>query len=501
MASVALAEVYRGTNKLFRNVLVWTSVTAVIGLTAGCGGSGGMTSGGGGPIAGENTQTTVVVSSAANDQLTRFYLELSNLSLVTKTGASVAVVSAPQQVEFMHLNGGAEPLITVNVPQGVYTSATATVGSASFTCLVQQSGSDTTSTYAYGATPSNQVTVQLPGPLTVSGQTMALSLQLLVSQSASFPSTCYTQSIGQFSITPTFNLSAMPLAAEPTNATNGRMTALEGLVANPAAGNSFTVSAADSTQPGASLNTTWQVSTNSSTVFQGIGNAQGLAAGMPVDLDGMLQADGSVLATRVAVPDADPTDLTVNQGPLMQVAATEPLLNEAYQVAEGSQQYVRGWPAYNFSNATFAVWGGLTNVAGLPFAASFSASNMVAGQIVAATSHVTHVAPWPTYVPATVITLMPQTIDGTVVSTGTSGAFTTYTVQLAAYDVFPQFAVQGGQTTLLQSPQQVVVYADSSAQVLSSPVVGSPARFTGVIFNDNGTLRMDSTGMAAGVTE
>jgi Domain of unknown function (DUF5666) len=357
-SSSALVEMDRGKKRLFGSALLWTCAAAVIGLTAGCGGSGGMTSGGGGPVAGENTQTTIVVSSAANDQLTRFYLMLNSLSLTTKAGASVAVVSAPQQVEFMHLNGEAEPLITVNVPQGVYTSATATVGSASFTCLVQQSGSDTTATYAYGATPSNQVTVQLPEPLTVSGQTMALSLQLLVSQSASFPSTCSTQSISPYSITPTFNLAAMPLAAEPTNATNGKLTALEGLVANATGGNSFTVSAADGTQPGTSLNTVWQVSTNSGTVFQGIGNAQGLAVGMPVDLDGILQADGSVLAMRVAVPDADTTDLTVNQGPLMQVVATEPILNEGFQVAEGSEIYIRGWPAYNFSNATFAVWAG-----------------------------------------------------------------------------------------------------------------------------------------------
>jgi hypothetical protein len=481
-----------------------TAMGSAIILTAGCGGGGTTStgSGGGGSGPAGNTQTTVVVSSAANDQLMRFSLQLNSLSLETKDGTSVPLVSTPQQVEFMHLNGSAEPLITVEVPQGVYTAATATVGPASFTCLVQQSGSDTTSTYAYGATPSSQVTVQLPEPLTVSGDTMALSLELLVSQSASFPSTCYMQGVSQYSITPTFNVTAMTLAAQPTNATNGKMTALEGLVVNPAAGaNSFTIAAADGTQVGTQFNTIWQVSTNGSTVFQGVGNAQGLAAGVPVDLDGTLQADGSVLATRVAVPDADTTDLTVNQGPLMQVAAAYPVLEQANQSAEGSETYIRGWPAYSFGNTTFAVWGGLTNVASLPFAASFNGSNMVPGQIVSITSHVTQVAPAPTYVPATVETLMPQTIDGTVLATGTSGGFTTYTVELAGYDVFPQFAVQGAQTTLLTNPQQVVVYADANTQMLSQPTAGSPARFAGVIFNDNGTLRMDCTEVASGVAE
>lgn len=451
---------------------------------------------------GESTMTTIVVSSAANDQLTRFGFVLNSLTLTNKAGTSVPLISAPQQVEFIHLNAGAEPLATVSVPQDVYTSATATVGSASFTCAVQQSNSDTVSTYAYGSTPDNQVTVQLPQPLTVDGNSMALSLEMLVSQSASFPSNCWTSGINQYTITPSFNLTAMTVAAQPANPTNGKMTALEGLVAAPASGpGSFTVTAADSTQPGGTLATTWNVSTSNSTVFQGIGNAQGLAVGIPVDVDGVLQTDGSVLATRVAVPDADTTNLTVNIGPLMQIASSVPILNQVNQQSEGSQALIRGWPAYNFSSTSFGVWGGLTNTGNLPFTASFTASNMVPGQMVSITSHVTQVGDYPALVPATVMTLMPQTIDGTVVATGSAGAFTTYTVQLAAYDLFPQFAVQSGQTTLITNPQQVVVYADQNAQVISAPAAGSPARFTGVIFNDNGTLRMDCTQVAAGIAE
>jgi hypothetical protein len=280
------------------------------------------------------------------------------------------------------------------------------------------------------------------------------------------------------------------------------MTALQGLVdATP--GQNITVFAADGspTLSSLSVNRTWQVSTNGNTVFQGIGNAQDLGPGMPVDLDGTLQADGTLLATRIAVQDSDTTDLTVNQGPLTVVADEVPVLLQSNQEEEGSEMYVAGWTQYNFSNTEFAVWGGLTNVANLPFAASFNASNMVAGQMVSITTHVTEVVGAPNYVPATVETLMPQTINGTVTATGTSGSFTTYTVQLAAYDVFPQFAVQGGQTTLLQNPQQIVVYADSSTQMLNTPATGNPSLFTGVIFNDNGTLRMDCTAIAAGIIQ
>lgn len=455
---------------------------------------------------GENTQLTVVASSTANDQLVHFGVALNGLSLTNKAGTTVPVLSTPQEVEFIHLNGSAEPLATVSVPQDVYTSATVTVGSALFTCIAQNpsNGSDTTADYAYGYTLSSQVTTQLPGPLTVDGDTMAVSLEMLVSQSASFPSTCYppASGIAQFSITPTFNLMPMTVPAQPTNPMNGKLTALEGLVVNPGAGSgSFTVAAADGSPWGSTLSTIWNMNTNSSTAYQGIGSAGALTAGMAVDLDGTLQADGSVLATRVAVPDTDTTNLVVNQGPLIEIWSSVPILQQANQETEEAQEFIGGWGTYNFSNATFATWGGILNVASLPFAASFDAATMVPGQMVAITSHVTSVVQYPTYVPATVVTLMPQTIDGTVEAVGTANAFTTYTIALAPYDVFPQFAVQGGQTTLLTNPLQVVVYADQNTQMLNAPAVGSAQRFTGVIFNDNGTLRMDCTQVAGGVAE
>ena len=472
-----------------------------LGMAVGCGSGGSSITGGG--TNGGNTLATIVVSSALNDQVARFNLSIDSLSLTTKTGVSVPVITAPQQVEFVHLNGGAEPLLTVSVPDGVYTGATMTIGAASFTCAVQQQGSNLIANYSNGVAPTAAVQVQQP--LKVLGDTMALSLALQP-QSVTLPSDCYDQGFSGDSIAPVFSLNAMTLASQPTNATNGKMTALEGLyLAAGSSPTSFTASAADQA-PGygaqsGSAGTTWRIETNASTVFQGIGNAEGLTPGMPLDMDGLLQADGSVLATRVAVLDANTTTLTVNSGPLIEVTATLPLLYQVNQEAQGSQQYVNGWPVYNVSNTDFAVWGGLSNLASLPFAATFTASNVVPGQLTSITTHVTQIESYPTLAPATVMTLMPQTIDGTVSATGTAGALTTYTVQLAAYDLFPQFAVQGGQASLLTNPQQVVVYADSSTQMLATPSTGGTARFTGVIFNDNGTLRMDATQVLAGVAE
>ncbi len=123
------------------------------------------------------------------------------------------------------------------------------------------------------------------------------------------------------------------------------------------------------------------------------------------------------------------------------------------------------------------------------------------GQNAAITRHVTAIPNGGSYTPATTVTLMPQTINGTVLSTSSAGGFTTYTVQLAAYDMFPQFDIQPGQATLITRPQQVVDYADSNTQITGNGPEGNLGRFTGVIFNDNGTLRMDATQIADGVPE
>jgi hypothetical protein len=97
--------------------------------------------------------------------------------------------------------------------------------------------------------------------------------------------------------------------------------------------------------------------------------------------------------------------------------------------------------------------------------------------------------------------LAPQTINGTVAASQQVGNFTDYTVTLAAYDLFPALAVQQGQTTLLSNPTQVEVYVDNNTQKLNNQALatGNTLRFYGLVFNDNGTLRMDCAQVQDGV--
>lgn len=444
------------------------------------------------PLFSGNTSVTVLLSSTANDQLSQYNVDFTNLALTDKAGKSITLLSAEQNPEFIHLNGTAEPLVTVSVPQGVYSAATATIASASFVCISQLPGELQISHFGYG----HSATVNLPSPITITGTAMGLLLNLQLSQSATF-SNCYMPG-ATFTITPTFNLTGFAISPQPDNLENGKANGIDGMISSVnSSGSGFSMVTLD----GIKL----ALSTNSSTVYHGISGFYALVAGMAVDLDEAIQADGSLLATRVAVEDANPSNLSAWTGPVLTVPTSVASLLDLTRQQQGfffSQGLDPG--GYNGDgSAIFQISDQLANLQNLPFLSSFNPGNIVAGQNMYLTSHAVAFSPWPTYDPAATITLIPQTINGTVSAVGKDGGFSTYTVTLAPYDLIPTLAEQPGQTTVLTNPDQVVVYVDSNTQQLNTTplAVGSLLRFNGLLFNDTGTLRMDCGQVNDGVAE
>jgi hypothetical protein len=446
-----------------------------------------------------NTQVTLVLTGTANDQWTEFDLVIQTLTLTNRSGNTVNLLSAPQNTEFIHLNGGIEPLVTVTIPQDVYVSATATVGNAGFSCLtLTPMGGVDTGTFTYGQTPTANVIVNLDSPITVMGNTMALALNLLAAQSASLSSCYIGNGNATFAITPTFNLAPTTFAPQSTSPANGKAFELNGQVSSiDTANNSFVLAYPESENP-----RTVAVSTGAGTEYQGINSFAGLTVGTFVDMDGAIQTDGSISATRIAVEDPNATSVVT--GPVLSVSDAQPSLfmwGRQQQGALFAGIHVIGAQAFSFGNATFQVSGQLANLNSLPFTPSFTAATMVPGQNVSMTSTSDNVNGGFPYTPLSTMTLMPQTIDGTVSGTSSGGNFTVYTVNLASYDVFPTFAVQAGQTTLLNNPSEIEVYVDSSTQMLNAQTLAANGtfRFYGLVFNDHGTLRMDCAQVNDGV--
>jgi hypothetical protein len=487
---------------------------AALGFVTGCG-TNPSANNGGTQFKG-NTAVTILLSSTANGQLLNYRTSIQSLTLTSQAGKTVPLIASEQPSEFVHLNGLIEPYGTVTVPQDIYTSATAKIGGSDFTCMTVQGASDPTpgsltiSTYAYGYVPDSMVTVTLANPVTITGNAMALKLHLQVSQSATFPSSCYTtQFPAPYTITPTFELSAISTVAQPSNSGNGKVVGLVGEIKTiGVSGNQFVLYISESNPSGlenpqqnpAYGERTTTISVNNSTVYHGIGNFAGLQAGSFADMDGAVQADGSIAASRISI--YDPTALNVLFGPAAQKNTVAPDLfsfpvgqqgvdYDAFGVGLGTYQYT--------GNTVFQTSDQFNNFGNLPFVPSFIGANMVPGQNMAIYSqHVSYAGGGPgEWTPATTMALLPQTINGTIVGTSTNG----YLVQLAPYDLFPALAVQPGQTNLLTYPDLVDVYTDSNTALLSTKplTAGSTARFYGLIFNDNGQLKMDCAQIGDGV--
>lgn len=446
------------------------------------------------------TPVAVVMSSAANGKLSEYDVVFQSITLTSQSGKTVTLLAAPRAAEFIHVNGTRQPLAAASIPPDVYTAATASVGrSALFGCISLQPTGLSLSLFQPGATPT--VTVSLPSPITVTDAGMGLTLDMLVSQSATYSSCDAGSGTTTFTASPTFTLTSFALP-DQTGLGNAKVMTLDAQVlAVDAAAGSFQLALASS-PVNLTTSNTLSVSAGGATVWQGIANLGALTAGMFVDLDGAIQPDGSVLATRIEVTDA--SAVNVERGPLLLVNAATPVFDVYDLEGQGKGPFSGYSETYSFAGAAFRVSGQFTNLQSLPFTASFNGTNMVPGQDVYISSPAFLTVAPPNYnAAASTITLMPQTIDGTIANTSISGSFTVYTVTLAAYDLFPTLAAQPGQTTLLSNPGQVEVYVDSSTQMFNTiPLAtGATLRFYGLVFNDSGTLRMDCAQIDDGVAE
>jgi hypothetical protein len=243
-------------------------------LSTGCGSNGNTPPT---PQFSGNTSVTVVLSSTANDQVSSLNLQFQSLTLTSQSGKTATLLSEPASAsapgplvgaEFMHLNGAPEPLVTASVPQDIYTSASVTLNFGEFVCIASGlvDGDQSLSMAFYSNNvPASAVTVNLPSPITATGTTMALSLDLLVSQSATIGSCLDVDGFTGYSLTPTFNLTPFSLSSSPTNAGNGKVTGMEGMIVSINSGGSgFTLSVPE----GQSATRTVAVASNSTTVFQ-----------------------------------------------------------------------------------------------------------------------------------------------------------------------------------------------------------------------------------------
>jgi len=221
-------------------------------------------------------------------------------------------------------------------------------------------------------------------------------------------------------------------------------------------------------------------------------------------MDLAIQPDGSFAATRVEVDD--PASVYANIG--WYVTAYSPLGTYGLQTTqpEGCPNFIQfpecqGLVLWDAST-TFNVSGQITNVSNLPFSPDFNNSSATPAQNLSGSVYGT--GGNQNLPNAQVLTLEPQTLNGTVQSMTTENGFSVYTIALAPYDLFP--VTQQNYSLylpIITNPTTVTVYADQNTQYLNSGMVetGQTVRFRGVVFNDGGALQMDCNEVLDGATE
>ena len=478
-------------------------LTFVLAVFLACGCSSGMSMNPPPP----NTPTNVVVAmtSTANDKLVQFFLTIASISLTDKSGNTVTLYTNPNpqdfrtgNIEFMHLNGVSEPVITGMVPAGIYTQALVKVAGCSFTNVtINSSGGVVEATFAEGlcGQGTGQTTVNLPAPITVSGTTMALSLNLQVAQSFTLNASAFPQPT--YTISPILTLTPLTLSPQPTNELNGKF---DGINARITSINSVTNSFVAQTADGFPLT----INSGANTLFQGVAAFSTLAVGTLVNMDVSIQSDASLVATRVEVDDLAAPMVSI--GPLLAATSVPTQFVNVPTLSEGCT--LTGTPfcgvIFNYDNNTvFGVSGQFSNVQNLPFPAAFTGPGLLLGQNVSFFSPGQLMGQG--FELVTTATLSPQIFNGTVTAVSSNNNFTVYSVTLASDSLIPTLQGQAGTTiNRLNAPvNSMEVYVDSSAQLLNtSPIAaGSLLRFRGVVFDDNGTLRMDCNLIRDGVPE
>ena len=459
-----------------RTVAVTTLVTILTAALAACGGSNG-TSTTQPPVTAQKTSVQVNIGDSPSDSMLAFSMNISSMSLTGSNG-SATVVSSTVPVEMMHLMGTMQPLTMINAPQGTYTGASITIGSATVMYM------DPITKTALQKTISGPISgnIAFSAPVTVGSTPMAMGFDLDLSKSVTMDAS------GNMSMNPVFHVtSGMQGSGNPMDPSDGGIQEMMGAVSS-VSGSSFVMTSMQAAQ-------TFTFATNSSTVFDGV-SMSGMGNGMLLIVDASFQSDGTLMATRVqsmmnsagvmgggvitAVTGQPPTSLTM----VMQNGAGSGMMSSAF--AAGVTVNLNG-------STTFQINDDNMDMSSLPFTPVFDASDIYPGQSVMPISSTSMMSGgmgggmmggsnMAGTITATNVELTPQGISGTVATAITSGAQTSFTMSLPAGCAFT--TLTGATTvTIYQQPKTMMANGSSIAS-------GSTVHAFGLLFFDGGKWKM-----------
>jgi hypothetical protein len=228
------------------------------------------------------TMATLQTGDALNDQIVKFELTISSITL-TGTGGTANtanLLSGPAEVEFTHEAGSFEPLSLAHVPPGTYSGATMTVSNPEVVAIIGGVPTKLTATLS-----STTVNIPFSPNITVGSAPIFINFDIDLPNSVTINGTNAT-------VTPTFKVSTSTVAPDENGEDDhdGEIDDAHGSITNITAPD-FTIQ---------TKSTTIMFVTDSNTRFRdGITQLSDLKVGDIVEVDGVTQPDGTKLATKV----------------------------------------------------------------------------------------------------------------------------------------------------------------------------------------------------------
>ncbi len=450
-------------------------------LTACGGGSNSTTTSNPSPTPAAKTAVQVNIGDSPADWMLAFSMNVTSMSLTGSNG-SVSVVSSSTPMEMTHLMGTMQPLAMLSAPQGTYSGASITIGSATVMYM------DPTTKAAVQATIPGPMTanVSFSSPITVGSTPMAMGFDLDLANSVT------GSAGGTLSMNPVFHVTS-GMQGSTLDPSGGGIQQMMGSVSS-VSGSGFSMTSMQAAQ-------SFAFTTNSSTVFDGTSMGS-MSSGMLVIVDATMQSDGSMLATKIrsmmgsggamgggvitAVTGQPPTQLTM----VMQNGAGTRMM--ASDFAAGVTINLSGSTTYEIDDDNM-------DMSGLPFTPVFDASHVYVGQSVMPISSGGMMSgsgggmmgggSMAGTMTASSLELAPQGLSGTVATAISSGSATNFMLTLPSDSAF---------TTMTGATSVTVYQQTGTAVVGTSPIAsGSTVHAFGLLFFDGGKWKMVASRMGA----
>jgi len=424
-------------------------------VSSGCGGSQSQ------PFQPTGTVTTIQTGDALNDQIVKFELTISSITLtgVSPTATTGNLLAKPSEVEFVHEAGTLEPLTVAHIPPGTYNGATLSISNPELVVL-----NGTTPTKAPATLSSPTVTVTFAN-ITVGTAPLFINFDLDLANSITLNGTPVISA----TVNPKFNVTSSTVAPNENNEDedNGEIEDVHGTVKSITAPN-FTIT---------TRSTDITFATDSNTEFKdGIAKLSDLKVGDMVEVDGVTKSDGTKLATNVELAEAEAAHGMEVEGIISAVTgspATKITIVHQVDSTDSPDPPVTVDVTIN-ATTKFSVRADKLNLGTTP---AFDASHIGKGQRVEVdTSSSSTMSTMP--IVADKIKLREQALVGRVAATPAPSA-SGFTLTLAST---PAFASLTGQTSVAV----IIVSGTQQEQTHTPPAAGDTVRVRGLLFI-NGT--------------